>query len=189
MKFLQTNIPGVFLIDIEPITDERGMFARLWCKEEFKQAGLSTDLSQFSISYNNLRGTLRGMHYQLPPHAETKIIRCTQGAVYDVVLDLRNSSPTYKKWYGCELSSENHRMLYVPEGLAHGFITLVDHTEMLYQISTSYAVQSAQGVRWNDPSFSISWPFLPMVISARDTSYPDFNAEQNSQNTSFTRNS
>ncbi len=181
MKFSQTNLPGVILIDVEPINDERGMFARVWCKEEFKQAGLSTELSQFSISYNKSRGTLRGMHYQLPPHAETKVIRCTQGSVYDVVIDLRANSPTYKQWYGCELSAQNHRMLHIPEGLAHGFITLVDNTEMLYQISVSYAAQSAHGVRWDDPSFNINWPLLPMIISARDTSYPDFDSEQYSK--------
>jgi dTDP-4-dehydrorhamnose 3,5-epimerase len=179
MKFTQTSLDGVILIDIEPLQDERGMFARIWCQEEFKRAQLSTELSQFSISYNKLRGTLRGMHFQLSPHDEIKVVRCTQGSVYDVVIDLRTSSDTYMKWLGIELNAQNHRMLYITKGVAHGFITLEDNTEMLYQISVPYAPDSASGIRWNDPSFKISWPLHPTIISTRDTNYPDFIPEEN----------
>jgi len=174
MKFTTTKLPGLILIDIEPVLDERGMFARIWCKEEFKQAGLTTELSQCSISHNKSRGTLRGLHYQLAPCAEIKLIRCTQGAVFDVIVDLREDSPTYKDWFGCELNAKNHRMLYVPEGLAHGFITLLDETEMFYQISIPYAPALAAGIRWNDPSFNIKWPMEPIKISVKDMNYPDF---------------
>ena len=174
MKFTETKLSGLILIEIEPIIDERGLFARVWCKEELKKAGLSTEISQCSLSCNKSRGTLRGMHYQLAPSAETKLIRCTQGAVFDVIVDLRSNSPTYKEWFGCELSASNHSTLYVPEGLAHGFITLMDDSEMYYQISTPYVPQLARGLRWDDPAIDINWPLTPTVISARDATYADF---------------
>ncbi len=174
MKFSKTKIPGLKIVDIEPVADERGIFARTWCEEEFKTAGLSTALAQFSISFNKAKGTLRGMHYQLAPATEIKLIRCTQGSVFDVIIDLREDSPTFRQWVACELTAQNHRALYVPEGLAHGFITLEDNTEMFYQISAPYAPASATGVRWNDPSFKIEWPLKPTVISPRDAEYKDF---------------
>jgi len=174
MKFSKTRLPGVFIIDIEPITDERGMFARCWCKEEFLQHGLISELSQCSVSYNHSKGTLRGMHYQIAPDCETKIVRCSRGSIFDVAIDLRPESPTYKQWYADLLSADNHKMMYIPEGLAHGFITLEAQTEVFYQISGTYAQQSARGLRWNDSTFSIQWPLEPVVISPRDANYPDF---------------
>jgi len=174
MKFSKCKLPGVFVIDIEPIKDERGMFARLWCKDEFKQQGLVTELSQCSLSFNHSKGTLRGMHYQSAPHAETKVIRCTRGSIFDVAIDLRPESPSYKQWFGTLLSAENHRMLYVPEGLAHGFVTLEADSEVFYQISVPYVPESGRGVRWNDPCFDINWPIQPVVISNKDANYPNF---------------
>ncbi len=174
MKFSETHLPGVFIIDIEPIHDERGMFARCWCKKTMQQQGLLTELSQCSISFNLAKGTLRGLHYQIAPHAETKIVRCTHGSIFDVVVDLRTESPTFKKWFGILLSAENHQMLYIPEGLAHGLITLEPNTEIFYQISVPYIPESARGLRWNDPAFSIEWPMEPLVISSKDAAYPYF---------------
>jgi dTDP-4-dehydrorhamnose 3,5-epimerase len=174
MKFSETKLPGVFVIDIEPVMDERGMFARLWCKDEFRQRGLVTELSQCSFSFNRSRGTLRGMHYQAAPNAETKIVRCTRGSIFDVAVDLRRESPTYRQWFSAMLSAENHRLLYIPEGLAHGLITLEPDTEIFYQISVPYAAESACGIRWNDPGFNIDWPMEPLIISNKDANYPDF---------------
>jgi dTDP-4-dehydrorhamnose 3,5-epimerase len=174
MKFSKCKLSGVFIIDIEPIKDNRGIFARLWCKDEFEQQGLVTELSQCSLSFNQFKGTLRGMHYQSVPHAETKVVRCTRGSIFDVVIDLRPQSPTYKQWFGLSLSANNYQMIYIPEGLAHGFITLEPATEVFYQISVPYAPQSACGVRWNDPGFNIDWPMVPSVISPKDANYADF---------------
>lgn len=174
MKFSQSKLFGAFIIDIEPKADERGMFARCWCESEFSNHNLITTLSQCSISFNRHKGTLRGMHYQMAPHAETKIVRCTRGSVFDVIVDLRQGSPTYKKWDGVTLSANNHRMIYIPQGLAHGLITLEPDTEVFYQISTPFVPESAGGVRWNDPCFNISWPMAPAVIAERDANYPDF---------------
>ncbi len=174
MKFSETRLPGVFLIDIEPMADERGMFARAWCKDEFQKNGLNIELSQCSISFNKAKGTMRGMHYQMSPHEEIKIVRCTHGSIFDVALDLRRNSPTYKQWFGAMLSAENHRMLYIPEGLAHGLITLEANTEIFYQISKAFVPGSGAGVRWNDSAFNIDWPMMPVVISDRDANYPDF---------------
>jgi dTDP-4-dehydrorhamnose 3,5-epimerase len=174
MLFHQTQLPGVFEIHLEPHHDERGFFARSWCPKEFEAHGLNPALAQCNISFNLRKGTLRGMHYQAPPHAEAKIVRCTQGAIYDVVLDLRPSSPAYKKWIAVELSSANRHMVYIPEGCAHGFLTLEDKTEILYQMSEFYNPESARGVRWNDPAFRISWPEKMQVISERDAAYPGF---------------
>lgn len=174
MKLSPTALAGACMIDIEPVPDERGFFARSWCREEFVRHGLNPDLAQCSISFNKKRGTLRGMHYQAKPHEETKVVRCTRGAIYDVIVDLRPESPTFRKWIAVELSADNRRMLYVPPGFAHGFQSLVDGTEVFYQISTFYRPESARGVRWNDPAFGIEWPVTERIISDKDRQYPDF---------------
>jgi dTDP-4-dehydrorhamnose 3,5-epimerase len=174
MKFEESKISGAFEIAPESIPDERGFFARTWCQNEFALHRLNSRLVQCNISFNTRVGTLRGMHYQASPHAETKLVRCTQGAIYDVVMDMRAESPTFKKWFGAELTAENHRMIYVPEGCAHGFITLKDKTEVFYQMSEFYKPESARGVRWDDPAFKITWPAKVQVISERDRNYPDF---------------
>ena len=176
MKFSPTALVGAYVIDIEPVADERGFFVRSWCREEFARRGLNPDLAQCSISFNKKRGTLRGMHYQAKPHEETKVVRCTRGAIYDVILDLRPESSTFRKWIAVELSADNRRMLYVPPGFAHGFQSLVDDTEVFYQISTFYHPESARGARWNDPAFGIEWPVMERVISDKDRQYPDFAA-------------
>jgi len=162
------------MIDIERIEDERGFFARCWCEEAFAREGLSTRMLQCSISFNADTGTLRGLHYQVEPYAETKILRCTRGTIFDVLLDLRPESPTFMLWQSFELSEENCRMLYVPPGLAHGFITIKPNSEVFYQIDKPYVPDAARGVRWDDPAFSIAWPLKPRAISAKDSSYPNF---------------
>lgn len=174
MQFLSTTLPGVLEIRIEPHCDERGFFARTWCQKEFEEHGLNARLVQCNVSFNQRRGTLRGMHFQASPHAEAKLVRCTRGSIYDVVLDLRPGSSTYRQWVGVTLNAEIRNMVYVPEGCAHGFITLEDATEVLYQMSEFYDPPSARGVRWNDPAFGIKWPVETTVISERDASYPDF---------------
>jgi len=174
MTFQQTKLPGVFEIDLEPKIDERGFFARAWCVKEFEEHGLNPRLVQCNASLNHRKGTLRGMHYQEAPYAETKIVRCTRGAIHDVVLDLRPQSPTFKRWIATVLSAENRRMLYIPEGCAHGFLTLENDTEIFYQMSEFFHAESARGVRWDDPAFGIAWPAKVEVISERDRSYPDF---------------
>jgi dTDP-4-dehydrorhamnose 3,5-epimerase len=175
MIFQETALPGVMEIRIEPNEDERGFFARSWCEKEFKAHGLDPTIVQCNISFNIHKGTLRGLHYQRPPHAEAKVVRCTRGAIYDVAVDLRPDSRTFKKWVGVTLNAENRNMLYVPEGCAHGFLTLEERTEVFYQMSESYHPESAAGVRWNDPAFRISWPTEIEVISERDRSLADFN--------------
>lgn len=174
MIFQRTKLPGTVEIAIEPHPDERGFFARSWCREEFRSNGLSSDLAQCNISFNARKGTLRGMHYQTPPFEEAKVVRCIKGSIYDVVLDLRPDSSTFKQWVGAELSAINRNMIYVPEGCAHGFLTLEDETEVFYQMSESYHPESARGVRWDDPQFGIEWPGEVVVISERDRTYPDF---------------
>lgn len=174
MFFRETKLPGVFEIHLEPHLDDRGFFARTWCREEFGAHGLNPRLVQCNISFNIRKGTLRGMHFQLPPHAESKLVRCTMGAIYDVVLDMRPQSVTYCQWIGVTLSAENRKMAYIPEGCAHGFLTLEDNTEVFYQMSEFYNQESARGVRWNDPAFQIAWPSAPTVISERDRTYQDF---------------
>lgn len=170
----ETKLPGVFEIDLEPLPDERGFFARAWCRKEFEARGLNPMLVQCNVSFNTKRGTLRGMHYQVPPSAESKIVRCTKGAIYDVVVDLRPDSPTYRDWIAAVLTATNRRMIYVPEGCGHGFLTLEDETEVFYQMSEFYSPESARGVRWNDPAFRIAWPEEVQVISERDRTYPNF---------------
>ncbi|HVS88083.1 MAG TPA: dTDP-4-dehydrorhamnose 3,5-epimerase [Candidatus Acidoferrum sp.] len=174
MEFLETKLPGVFEVRIEAQSDERGFFARTWCQQEFEARGLSGKLVQCSLSFNRRKGTLRGMHYQVAPHEETKLIRCTQGAIYDVVLDLRRQLPTFKNWVAVVLTSEKRNMVYVPRGCAHGFLTLEDGSEISYQMSEFLHAESALGVRWDDPAFQIAWPAKVEVISERDRTYPDF---------------
>lgn len=174
MIFLKTALEGAFEIHPEPHADERGLFARTWCEREFQDHGLSSKLAQCSTSFNARRGTLRGLHYQAVPFAEAKLVRCTAGAIFDVALDLRENSPTFLKWHGSELNSRNRRALYIPEGCAHGFLTLEDESEVFYQISEFYHPQSARGVRWNDPVFGIEWPGSVQVISERDRTLSDF---------------
>ena len=169
MIFTETKLKGAFIIDIEPREDERGFFARSWCEDEFKKHGLNPRLVQCNISFNKKRGTLRGMHYQIAPFAEAKVVRCTMGAIYDVIIDLRNDSPTFKKWFSVELSAENRRGLYVPEDFAHGFQTLVDNTEVFYQMSEFYHSECSRGLRWNDVAFEIEWPISDVVISENDS--------------------
>ncbi|CUH95091.1 hypothetical protein P22_1160 [Propionispora sp. 2/2-37] len=171
MLYQETELTGAFILEYEPIRDERGFFARTWCCREFAGRGLNPALVQCNISYNKKKGTLRGMHYQADPYAEVKLIRCTRGSIYDVFIDLRPGSPTLKKWLGIELSAQNHKMVYIPEGFAHGFITLEDNTEVFYQMSTEYQPKAARGFRWDDPAFSICWPIPVERISQRDMSY------------------
>lgn len=174
MTFHELKLPGAYEIRIEPKSDERGFFARCWCQEEFESHGLTTRIAQCSISFNAHKGTLRGMHYQTPPYAETKIVRCTKGSIYDVVVDLRPDSATFKQWAAVVLTADKRNMLYVPEGCGHGFLTLEDESEVFYQISEFYHPESAGGVRWDDPAFNVSWPGTVEVISERDRTYADF---------------
>jgi dTDP-4-dehydrorhamnose 3,5-epimerase len=174
MLFRNTLLSGLYEIRIEPNADERGFFARSWCREEFQAHELNAKLVQCNISFNKRRGTLRGMHFQAEPFGEAKLIRCTQGGIYDVAIDLRPQSPTFRHWVGVELTAANHRMLFVPQGFAHGFLTLEDNTEVFYQMSDFYKAEAARGVRWDDPAFQIAWPAPVQVISERDRTYPDF---------------
>ncbi len=174
MKFIETPVQGCFSIEADRYDDERGFFSKIWDVKEFAARGLSTDFAQFNLAYNHKAGTLRGMHLQHPPHAEVKLVRCTRGAVYDAIIDLRPESTTHLKWAGVELTADNYRTFYVPKGCAHGYITLVDGAEVAYQVSAPYTPQSAAGVRWNDPTFSIKWPLQPKVINPRDAAYPDY---------------
>jgi len=173
VRFSETALPGAWLVDVEPAEDERGGFARTYCEREFAARGLITRFPQCNVSYNRRAGTLRGLHYQVPPHAEVKLVRCTAGAIADVIVDLRGGSPTRLKWLAVELSARTRRALYVPEGFAHGFITLEDDTEVFYQIGAFYEPAAARGIRWDDPLFAIGWPRRPAVIAPRDASYPD----------------
>jgi dTDP-4-dehydrorhamnose 3,5-epimerase len=174
MKFIATPLAGAYIIEIEPIEDERGFFARSYCNKEFTKWGLNTNLVQCNISFNHKKGTLRGMHYQVAPHAEAKLVRCTRGEIYDVIIDLRPDSATFKQWVSIELTAENHFSIYIPEGFAHGFQTLTAVTEIFYQMSEFYHPESARGVRWNDPAFAIDWVLEPVMMSEKDQSYPDF---------------
>ncbi len=173
MIFTETRLKGAYSIDIEPHEDARGFFARVWCRKEFEQRGLATDLAQCSVAYNRRKGTLRGMHYQQAPHAEIKLVRCTKGAVYDVIIDLRPESETCRQWVGVDLTEDNHRTLYVPEGFAHGYITLKDDTELFYQMSDFYVPGAGAGVRWNDPVFGIEWPEIgDIMVADKDQTWP-----------------
>jgi dTDP-4-dehydrorhamnose 3,5-epimerase len=175
LKFIPTAFEGAYIIDVEPKEDERGFFARSWCVDELRALGLVSNLMQCSVSFNKKRGTLRGMHYQGAPHEETKIVRCTAGSIFDVIVDMRPESATFKQWLSFELSAENRSMVYVPTGVAHGFQSLADNTEVFYMVSEFYHPESSCSVRWNDPQFAIEWPHEEhRVISSRDSSYPDF---------------
>ena len=176
MIFGEAKIEGARIVESEQLADERGFFARTWDADEFAEQGLAGGLAQCSISYNPAPGTLRGLHYQVPPHEEAKLIRCTAGALYDVAVDLRPKSPTFKSWFGVELTAVNRLALYVPEGCAHGFLTLTDDTEVLYLISAPHVPEAARGVRWDDPGLGIKWPAEVVVINERDRTYPDFDA-------------
>lgn len=172
MKFIETPFSGLYVIELEKHLDERGFFARSWCSEEFKKHGLNPALVQCNVSLNSKAGTLRGLHYQAPPSAEAKLVRCTRGKMFDVAVDIREKSPTYLKYFSVELSADNHKALYIPEGFAHGFQTLEDNTEVLYQMSEFYAPDLARGIRWDDPKIGIKWPFPnDKTISQRDLSY------------------
>jgi dTDP-4-dehydrorhamnose 3,5-epimerase len=172
MRLSPTDLAGAFLLDVEPLEDNRGFFARSFCRDEFRAHGLNPEFVQCNISFNYRRGTLRGMHFQVSPHAEAKVVRCTQGAIWDVIIDLRTDSPTRYRWFGVELSARTRRALYVPEGFAHGFQTLVDESEVLYLMSEFYHPECARGVRWDDPRFGIPWPLPDPVVSARDNAFP-----------------
>jgi dTDP-4-dehydrorhamnose 3,5-epimerase len=172
--FSETALPGVWIVAPEPKEDFRGFFARTWCEREFAAAGIHERWVQSSISFTKKKGTVRGMHYRRPPHAEAKLVRCTMGRIHDVVLDLRRAAPTFKRHIAIELSATNRVMVYIPPGLAHGFQTLADDTEVLYQMSEFYFPGPEAGVRWNDPAFGIAWPEADPILAERDRSYPDF---------------
>ena len=174
MRFLKTNLDGAWLIESEPAKDERGFFTRLFCIKEFGAQDLETRFVQHSLSFSAMRGTLRGMHFQEPPHAEVKVVRCIKGAILDVIIDIRAESPTFLQWQGFELTGDNLLQLYVPAGFAHGFQTLSDNAEVHYLISTFYEPSTARGLRYNDPAFAIDWPLPISVISAKDEAWPDF---------------
>ncbi len=180
MKFLSTPLAGAYVIELEPLEDERGFFARSFCQTEFRAHGLDPVIAQCNVSFNRKRGTLRGLHYQAEPHAEGKLVRCTRGAVWDVIVDLRKGSPTARQWYAAELTAENRRSLYIPAGFAHGFQTLVDDTEVLYQMSEFYHPDSARGVRWDDRTLAIRWPIKGAVISPRDRAFPFLDVDPSS---------
>ncbi len=177
MIFHAAGLSGAVVVDIEPLEDERGYFARAWCQREFASNGLTTQWVQSNLSGNKRKGTLRGLHYQIAPHEEVKLVRCIAGSIFDVLVDLRPDSPTYLRHVAVELSAYNRRAVYIPKGIAHGFQTLEDDTEVLYLMSEFYAPECARGVRWDDPLFKISWPTDSRTISARDASYPDFHPE------------
>ena len=174
MIFEQSPIPGALIIQVKRIEDDRGYFGRMWCTKEFADQGLNSAIVQANVGFSRRKGTLRGMHLQVDPTQEVKVVRCLRGAVFDVVLDLRPSSPTYRRWFGTELSEDDERMLHIPEGCAHGYQTLRDSTEILYTTSAAYAPASARGVRYNDPAFGIAWPLEVTSISQADNSWPDF---------------
>lgn len=177
MLFRELPLAGAYVLELELLRDERGFFARAFSEREFADRGLCSSFVQSAIAYNERRGTLRGMHYQASPHAEVKLVRCTSGTVYDVLVDLRSNSPSYRQWTGVELSATNRHTVYVPEGIAHGYVTMTDDAELVYHMSARHVPESARGVRWNDPAFAISWPMKPSVIAARDADYPDVSVE------------
>jgi dTDP-4-dehydrorhamnose 3,5-epimerase len=177
--FTPTALPGAFIVEMERREDDRGYFARTWCRREFAQMGLNADLAQCNVSYSSRRGTLRGMHWQTAPHDEAKLVRCTRGVIWDAIIDLRVESPTYTRHFAVELTAESGRALYIPEGMAHGFVTLEDGCEVSYQMSQFYELAAARGVRWDDPAFAISWPLSDPILHPRDASYPDFTREAN----------
>jgi len=172
MIFTPSTLAGALIVDVARLEDERGFFGRSFCEAEFAAQGVAVHMRQCSISYNARRGTLRGLHYQTPPHEEAKLVRCTAGAIFDVIVDIRPVSPTYRRWFGVELTAANRRALFVPEGFAHGFISLTEDSEVLYMISEPFAPGFGRGLRWNDPVLAIEWPLAPTVVSARDAQFP-----------------
>lgn len=174
MKFIETELSGAYVLELEKHGDERGFFARMWCQHEFEEHGLVAEVVQQNTSVSKFKGTLRGMHYQVAPHQETKLVRCTKGALFDVIIDLRPDSSTYKQWLGIELTEDSYKMLYVPRDFAHGFITLVDDTEVTYLVSAFYAPEAERGIRYNDPQFGIQWPGKVTTISDKDASWPTY---------------
>ena len=179
MRFTETRVQGAYLVEPEPRGDDRGFFARIWCRDEFAAQGLSAVFVQCNDAFTAKRGTLRGLHYQSAPHEEVKLIRCVRGAVFDVLVDLRPASPTYAQWVGVTLSAENRTMVYVPEGCAHGYLALEDGSEVIYPVTKAYQPAAERGVRWNDPRFGIEWPEIgPLLISPKDEGWPDYRPEQ-----------
>lgn len=174
MKFTESRIPGAWIIDVTPIPDNRGLFAMTWLPDEFRKRGIEPALAQCNLAFNYKRGTLRGMHFQKAPHAQAKIIRCTRGALLDVIIDLRPESPACCKWEAVELTADNRRMLYMPEGIAHGYLTLTDDAEAYYHASAPWEPKAESGARWDDPAFAVTWPFPPLVISGKDAAWPDY---------------
>ncbi|MGX5687499.1 dTDP-4-dehydrorhamnose 3,5-epimerase [Arcticibacter tournemirensis] len=174
MIFTETKLKGSFVINIKPIEDNRGFFARSFCRREFEEYKLKTNVVQTNLSFNKEKGTLRGLHTQFSPFEETKLVRCTRGSIYDVIVDLRSDSDTFRQWIGVELSANDYRMLYVPEGFAHGFITLKDNTDVTYQVTQYYTPGAERGYRWDDPAFDIEWPIEPKIISDKDNAHPFF---------------
>ncbi len=172
MKFFETKLKGSFIIEMKKLEDERGFFARIWDQKKFVEMNLNSKLSQLSVSFNKKRGTLRGMHYQITPYQEAKLVRCNRGKIFDVIIDLRENSKTYRQWLGIEINSENNNMLYIPEGFAHGFQTLEDNTEVFYQISQEHMPEYERGKLWNDPIFNISWPIKSPIMSDKDKQWP-----------------
>ena len=187
MRFVETPLPGAYLIEPEPVGDDRGFFARMWCHNEFAEHALETNLAQCNLSFNERAGTLRGMHFQEDPHPEVKLVRCTRGAVWDAIVDLRPDSPTYCQWYGATITAENRAMLYVPAGFAHGYLTLTDAAEVFYQVTEFYHRDLEGGVRWDDPAFGIDWPMDgPFILSPKDRSWPDYHPAGRSESNTGT---
>jgi dTDP-4-dehydrorhamnose 3,5-epimerase len=174
MIFSETNLKGAYVIEIKKIEDDRGFFGRSFCRREMEEHGLKSDVMQANTSFSHKKGTLRGIHYQVPPYEEAKLIRCVRGSIFDVIIDLREGSPTFMKWTGVELNADNYKMVYVPEGFAHGFLSLEDNTEVYYNVTAFYTPGAERGIRWNDPAFNIEWPLEPVVISKKDREHPDF---------------
>lgn len=175
MIFTETRLKGALIVEMEPIRDNRGFFARAWCQREFEAHGLISRFVQNNITFSPKRGTLRGLHYQIAPHEEVKLVRCTRGAIYDVIIDLRPESPTYKQWLGTELTADNRKMTYIPGGFAHGYQILMDETEVFYQVGQFYAPEYERGIRWDDSDFAVDWPITPpLVLSEKDKRWPDF---------------
>ncbi len=177
MKFIKTGLPDAYIIEMEPSSDERGFFGRTFCTKEFADQGINPSIVQANQSKSSTAGTLRGLHYQVSPQEETKIVKCIHGAIFDVIVDIRPDSPTYGKWYGETLTPKNYKMMYVPKGFAHGFFTLENDSEIIYFVSQYYSKEHERGIRWNDPFFSIVWPGVPTVISERDNLHPDYSPE------------
>jgi len=177
MIFTKTPVDGAYIIELQRLEDERGFFARSFCQHEFQEHGLNPNVAQCNISYNQIKGTLRGMHFQAAPHEEAKLVSCIQGAIYDMIIDIRPCSSSYGHHFAIELTAEKHNALYVPEGFAHGFLTLEPHTSVFYQMSEFYASGYGRGFRWNDPAFNIKWPEPPRLISERDANYPNYSID------------